>query len=111
VAVEWLGDPDNSDRGVLLMAAVKLILDPAAELRAAIQEQNAALTDVRSEEPGPLGGLVGCGKSVDDGGLENTVCIWADHGSVGFARIYQGGTRQQAVQLFRQIRAEVLVRP
>lgn len=94
-------DTRHRDRRAFLVGRAERVLSPERAVR------NAAgvLSDRYAVDPGRLGGVVECGASGDS----VTVCVWADHGSVGVVR-FTGWSPIDAAQLVGEVRAATVVR-
>ncbi|MFC7545548.1 hypothetical protein [Plantactinospora sp. GCM10030261] len=103
----FYGDPEEEN--LLMIAAVSgRVPDPDKQVERDIEDagtQGMAITDVKSVDPGPLGGVAKCGDSKLEG-IQLGVCIWADAGSSGMVVTY-GKTADQAATEFVQIRGEI----
>jgi hypothetical protein len=103
----FYGDPAKQDM-VMIAGASGLIADPEKQLNDSITSMGTGgltLSNVKSIEPGPLGGVAKCGDA-STGGIKMGVCIWADRGSLGVIGIYFQ-TGEQAQAEFVKIRSEV----
>ncbi len=100
------GDPQKP---VVLVAATSTILFPDDEIEDAFKGFYATAgggVGGRTSYPaGDLGGTVKCATGNEDE-LAMTLCVWADHGSVGIA-VFVGRELQEAADLFLQIRQAV----
>ena len=103
----FYGDPAKRD--LLMVAGVAaLVADPAKELDAAmggLGTSGVEVTNLKSIEPGPLGGVAKCGDAEAEG-IPLGVCVWADHGSLGVIGLYFK-TGAEAEAEFQKIRGEV----
>lgn len=103
----FYGDPATDM--VMIVGASGGVTNPAKEVDKAIAEASAGgglkITNVKSVEAGPLGGVAKCGDATSDG-VQMGVCIWADNGSVAMVVLYHKNGQQAAAELVK-IRGEV----
>lgn len=99
----------NSDltKAVGLVGATGRITDPEGELDDAFSG-SLTVTGTSDVDPGPLGGLMRCGNTVNSG-QALSVCGWADGGSLMLG-IFVNRSVTDSATLFRQIRGEILKR-
>ena len=76
-------EPDNIAESVEVSAAAGRVADPAGTLRMLTGNLAVELSDVRPAEVGTPGGVGTCGVSKKDKPAVQTVCHWAEPGSVG----------------------------
>ncbi len=93
------------DKNVLFLGGTGLIWTPSSDLDTAmnlISDNEGAVTDVHTVDPGPLAGTMKCGVTkTTDGDL--TVCGWADHGSLALA-MFNNRSEAEAAPLMQTIR-------
>jgi hypothetical protein len=103
----FYGDPAKKDM-IMIAGASALIVDPSKELDNAMRGMvtgGLKITNVKSVEPGPLGGVAKCGDA-DIKEVQAGACAWADRGSLGIVFIYFKTGAQAASELV-QIRGEI----
>ena len=93
---------------VMIAGASGLVTDPAKQLDEAVEGLGTGgltVSNIKSVEPGPLGGVAKCGDA-NAAGVDLGVCVWADSGSIGVIAIYfKSGEQAQAE--FVSIRGQV----
>jgi hypothetical protein len=102
------GDRTHS---ILLFGGTGSIYRPGHELSRilGLLDDTDSITDLHPVAPGPLGGEMKCGISVDAGDLDDPdipICGWADHGSA-VAALFPGRTVAEAAELFRKFREAI----
>jgi hypothetical protein len=102
-------DPANLERRVILLAATKLILDPAKELENGIRGVAGRPIDNLTSY-GHLGGHQKCANTEDDDKVPVTICAWADYGSIGLGIFYGPWTMDACATALRDIRQAVVQR-
>jgi hypothetical protein len=103
----FYGDPAKEDM-VMIAGASALVADPAKQLDEAITGLGAGglkVSNVKSVEPGPLGGVAKCGDAKADD-VPVGVCVWSDRGSLGVVAVYFKTGDQANAELVK-IRSEV----
>ena len=106
----YVAGADRS-RGVLALAVSTLLLSPAKEVASAfggMDNTGVPVTGVKDYPTGSLGGTVRCGVGTADG-LDLSVCVWADHGSLGIGMFYNRDVHESA-DLFVTMREEMVKR-
>lgn len=106
-----LTDPKSGDRQVIVFGATLLILDPAKELKKAIQGAGETISSVTDYPPGPMGGELKCANGEDENSKAVTFCAWVDHGSVGVALCYGKRSMAQCSSILRTVREKIIIRP
>jgi hypothetical protein len=104
-------DPAAAERSVLLFAGTTLLWTPESDLDAVfdlIADDAGAVTGLREEPAGELGGVMKCGTTESPEG-DIAVCGWADHGSLGIA-MFPGRGAGESAPLLREIRSAVQTR-
>ena len=76
-------EPDDISESVEVSAAAGRVADPVSALRLLTGNLTTELTDVRPAEVGTPGGVGTCGVSTKEKPAVQTVCHWAEPGSVG----------------------------
>jgi len=103
-------DPATPERRVVLLAATKLILDPAKELDNGIRGVAGRPIDNLTNY-GHLGGHQKCADTEDDDKVSVVICAWADHGSIGLGIFYHDSwTMDACATVLRDLRAPVVRR-
>lgn len=87
IAAAYL-NPDDISETVEVSAAAGRVVDPAGTLRQLTGNLSIELTDVRPADPGTPGGVGTCGVSRKNRPAVQTVCHWAEPGSVGAVTIW-----------------------
>jgi hypothetical protein len=105
----FYGNPAKKDM-VMVAGASAPVADPAKELEEALTGLGGDLkvTNFKSVEPGPLGGVAKCGDGDADGAPVG-LCVWADKGSVGVIGVFFKTGDQAKAELVK-IRGEVTKR-
>ncbi|NUT34883.1 MAG: hypothetical protein HOV79_17640 [Hamadaea sp.] len=104
------GDPTSAAKSVLFAGGTGFFARPERELDQVftLLDDQAGVTDVRTVDPGSLGGVMRCG-AAEGSEAVLTICGWADHGSVAFA-MFPGRTLDESAPLLRDLRGAVLKR-
>jgi hypothetical protein len=102
------GDPAEAARSVLFVGGTAFLARPEEELGqlfALLDDQAGGVRDVRSVDPGTLGGVMRCG-TAEGSDTAMTICGWADYGSLALA-MFPGRTTDESAALLRDLRAAV----
>lgn len=105
------GDPTSAAKSVLFAGGTGFFARPERELDqvfALLDDQAGGVADVRTVDPGSLGGVMRCG-AAEGSETVMTICGWADHGSLALA-MFPGRTADESASLLRNLRAAVLQR-
>ncbi len=105
-----LEDPDAPERPVYLFGATRLILDPPGDLTKAMRDI-ANASEIRTYDPGELGGHLRCGNHIGEDGARAVACAWIDYGSIGVGLFPGGRPMDECAALLSAIRSAVLARP
>ncbi|MEU8083093.1 hypothetical protein AB0B57_05675 [Micromonospora sp. NPDC049101] len=98
--------PGDDQRVILISAVSGTITDPTA----ALDKTFAGLpkvTNVAPIQPGPLGGLAGCGTVPAKTGIPVDICAWSDHQTLGMVTFVGFAKTDDPQGVFGQIRAEL----
>lgn len=98
--------PDDDQRVVLISAVSGTISDPTA----ALDKTFAGLpnvTGVGPIQPGPLGGVAGCGIIQAKTGIPVDICVWSDQHTLGMVTFVGFADTDDPHGVFGQIRAEL----
>jgi hypothetical protein len=101
------GTPAKRDI-VVVVAAATPIDDPQRELDSRYLGAGIGglkVSDITSADPGPLGGVVKCGKA-DDKNLDMAMCGWADDGSVGWIMFFFTSVKSAKAE-FPKLRGQI----
>ncbi|OLB81603.1 MAG: hypothetical protein AUI14_02710 [Actinobacteria bacterium 13_2_20CM_2_71_6] len=101
-------DPAHQNRNVFFFGGTNLQLSPAHQLDQALgllNDASGGVTGLHEVPAGPLGGIMKCGTSNDNGDTMS-VCGWADNASLAVA-LFPGRTVDDAAQLLRDLRAGI----
>ncbi len=96
----------KEDKQVLVFGATLLVLDPAGELKKAIQGAGKGISDVTALEDG-----ISCANGKDDKDKKVVICAWIDHGSLGVGVFYGGRSMRDSAAVLRALRKEIILRP
>jgi hypothetical protein len=103
----------NADQTVMLFGGTTLLWSPERELDTVLtlmeDKDEQGLRDLKTVDPGPLGGVMKCGLSDALSASAMAVCGWADHGSIALA-LFPAHTADEAAPLMRELRAASLKR-
>jgi len=98
--------PGDRAHNVLFIGGTGLMLHPDRALDSMfglVNDQTDGVETVRSEPPGPLGGILRCGTTRIDADTV-AVCGWADHGSIAVA-MFAGRGVDEAADMLLHMRA------
>lgn len=98
-------------RSIMLFGGTALLWSPEQELDAVLklaEDTGDQIRDLRSVDPGPLGGVMKCG-SIGTANAPMAVCGWADHGSIALA-LFPERSASDAAFLMRTLRSATLSR-
>jgi len=103
----------GTDKTIMLFGGTTLLWNPEQELDTVLtlMEDNdeQGIRDLKSVDPGPLGGVMKCGLTDAQSSSAMAVCGWADHGSIALA-LFPASTPDEAASLMRELRAASLKR-
>ncbi|MFG1992168.1 hypothetical protein ACGFJ7_19530 [Actinoplanes sp. NPDC048988] len=93
---------DGTGKNVRFLGGTKSMWAPGSVLDSAFgllaDKAHTEATDLHTVDAGPLGGTMKCGTAAAD-----TVCGWADHGSLALA-VFTGRAESDSAQLLRRLR-------
>ncbi|GIH11339.1 hypothetical protein Rhe02_94060 [Rhizocola hellebori] len=103
----------SADQTVMLFGGTTLLWNPEAELDTVLtlmeDKDEQGIRDLKTVDPGPLGGVMKCGLTEELSASSMAVCGWADHGSIALA-LFPARTADEAAGLMRDLRAASLKR-
>jgi hypothetical protein len=103
----------NADQTVMLFGGTTLLWNPEAELDTVLtlmeDKDEQGIRDLKTVDPGPLGGIMKCGLTEELSASAMAVCGWADHGSIALA-LFPARNADEAAGLMRDLRAASLKR-
>jgi hypothetical protein len=98
-ATAFYGTPAKKDL-VMIQARSGLVRDPAKALDDFMRgvTEGAGGADVKSVDPGPLGGVAKCA-DVKSGGTQIGWCTWVDNGSLGTVGFFYKTVKEASAEL------------